>query len=72
VPLSDWAANQPGSPIFAYEDSLDHLSVFILPSDSWSDGSPASPGGTHTHSLVVHPSTSHALARNSESSESGT
>jgi hypothetical protein len=72
VPLSDWAANQPGSPIFGYEDSLDHLSVFILPSGSWSDGSPASPGSTHTNSLVVHPSTSHALARNSESSESGT
>jgi len=53
IPLSDWAANEHGSPILGYEDSLDHLSVFILPSATWSDGTPAPPNTIHTHPLAV-------------------
>ena len=48
VPLSSWAANRQGSPIFGYEDSLDHLSVFIIPSAKWSDGSSPSISGPHS------------------------
>ena len=41
VPLTDakaWAAGPPGSPIFAGEDALDRLTVFLVPVSKWSDG----------------------------------
>ena len=33
-----WAANQPGSPIFAFNDSWEHLTTFLIPVRQWSDG----------------------------------
>jgi hypothetical protein len=41
VPLTDakaWGAGLPGSPIFAGEDTLDRLTVFLVPVSKWSDG----------------------------------
>ena len=41
VPLTDanaWGAGLPGSPIFAGEDTLDRLTVFLVPIWKWSDG----------------------------------
>jgi hypothetical protein len=41
VPLTDakaWGAGLPGSPIFAGEDTLDRLTVFLVPISKWSDG----------------------------------
>jgi len=46
VPLIDpkaWGANNPGSPIFAFEDVDDRLTVFMIPVSKWSDGTPVSP-----------------------------
>lgn len=34
-----WGADLPGSPIFAAQDTLDRLTVFLLPVAKWSDGS---------------------------------
>ena len=33
-----WAANQPGSPIFAFDDTWEHLTTFLVPVRQWSDG----------------------------------
>jgi hypothetical protein len=33
-----WAANLPGSPIFAFNDSWEHLTTFLIPVRQWSDG----------------------------------
>ena len=33
-----WAANLPGSPIIAFNDSWEHLTVFLIPVRQWSDG----------------------------------
>jgi hypothetical protein len=33
-----WAANLPGSPIFAFNDSWEHLTIFLIPVRQWSDG----------------------------------
>jgi len=33
-----WAANLPGSPIFAFNDSWEHLTIFLIPLRQWSDG----------------------------------
>ncbi len=41
LPLMDgpaWGADLPGSPIFAYVDTQDRLTVFIVPVARWSDG----------------------------------
>jgi len=41
VPLTDavtWGADLPGSPILAAKDSLDRLTIFMIPLPKWSDG----------------------------------
>lgn len=45
VPLTEakaWGADMPGSPILAFEDTLDRLSIFMVPVANWSDGTPDS------------------------------
>ena len=49
VPLTEakaWGADQPGSPILASEDTLDRLTIFMVPVAEWSDGTPDS---VHKH-----------------------
>lgn len=44
VPLVDtesWGANEPGSPLIGDKEETDHLTVFLLPVGTWSDGTPA-------------------------------
>jgi|SRR5579864_492463 len=33
-----WGADQPGAPIIAFSDSVEHLTVFMIPVRRWSDG----------------------------------
>jgi hypothetical protein len=33
-----WAAGMPGSPIFAFNDTWEHLTIFLVPVRQWSDG----------------------------------
>jgi hypothetical protein len=33
-----WGAGLPGSPIFAFNDSWEHLTTFLVPVRQWSDG----------------------------------
>ena len=33
-----WGAGQPGSPIFAFNDTWEHLTTFLVPVPQWSDG----------------------------------
>jgi hypothetical protein len=45
APLGDaksWGANLAGSPMVAAEDTLDRLTVFMVPVGNWSDGTPDS------------------------------
>ena len=35
---SVWGADMPGSPIFAFNDTWEHLTVFLIPVKTWSDG----------------------------------
>ncbi|MGA2948639.1 MAG: hypothetical protein WBP65_08220 [Candidatus Sulfotelmatobacter sp.] len=44
VPQTDavWGADLPGSPILASKDTLDRLTVFLIPVGKWSDGTDAS------------------------------
>jgi hypothetical protein len=37
---ADWGAELPGSPLFADEDPQDRLTIFMVPVDKWSDGTP--------------------------------
>jgi hypothetical protein len=49
VPQPDavtWGADLPGSPILASEDTLDRLTVFLIPVGKWSDGT-AAPADAH-------------------------
>jgi hypothetical protein len=49
VPHTDaktWGANLPDSPVIALEDTLDRLTVFLVPVSTWSDGTTDSP---HQH-----------------------
>ncbi|MFZ0941645.1 MAG: hypothetical protein WB523_18475 [Candidatus Sulfotelmatobacter sp.] len=44
IPQTDaltWGANLPGSPILASVDTLDRLTVFLVPVGKWSDGTDA-------------------------------
>ena len=34
-----WGAGLPGSPIFAFDDTWEHLTTFLVPVREWSDGS---------------------------------
>lgn len=38
-----WGANQPGSPITAVADPLEHLTQFVITTQRWSDGTEALP-----------------------------
>ena len=33
-----WGAGQPGSPIYAFNDTWEHMVVFLVPVRQWSDG----------------------------------
>jgi len=33
-----WGADLPGSPIFAFDDTWEHLTTFLVPVREWSDG----------------------------------
>jgi hypothetical protein len=33
-----WGANQPGSPVVAMSDPVEHLTQFVIPVQHWSDG----------------------------------
>ena len=35
-----WGASLPGSPIFAFNDTWEHLTTFLVPVRQWSDGTP--------------------------------
>ena len=35
-----WGAGMPGSPIFAFNDTWEHLTTFLVPVREWSDGTP--------------------------------
>lgn len=44
LPLTEpaaWGAGLPGSPVLASQDSLDRLTVFLIPVGKWSDGTAA-------------------------------
>jgi hypothetical protein len=46
VPQTDavtWGADLPGSPILAFNDTADRLTVFMIPVGHWSDGTAATP-----------------------------
>jgi hypothetical protein len=36
-----WGAGLPGSPIFAFNDAVEHMTVFLVPIGQWSDGTAA-------------------------------
>jgi hypothetical protein len=43
VPTTDamaWGANLPGSPVLATVEAPDRLTIFMVPVDTWSDGTP--------------------------------
>jgi hypothetical protein len=40
-----WGADVPGSPIIAFKDTEEHLTVFMIPVGHWSDGTSAAPKG---------------------------
>jgi len=48
-----WGANLPGSPVFGVDDTLEHLTTFVIPVKHWSDGTQDTPATPH-----VHPSSS--------------
>ena len=37
---SAWGADLPGSPIVAFNDTWEHMTVFLIPVRRWSDGTP--------------------------------
>lgn len=39
---SAWGADLPGSPIFAFNDTVERLTTFLVPVGQWSDGTVAS------------------------------
>jgi hypothetical protein len=42
---SVWGADLPGSPIIAFKDTSERMSVFLVPVDKWSDGTDANDKG---------------------------
>jgi hypothetical protein len=45
LPLTEpaaWGANFPGSPVLGEQNPADHHTLFLIPLDKWSDGTPAS------------------------------
>ena len=49
VDPSVWGANQPGSPIFAVADSVEHLTQFVITTPLWSDGTADPSASPHSH-----------------------
>jgi hypothetical protein len=50
LPLSApaaWGADLPGSPVIASPVPEEKMTVFIVPIDKWSDGTPAPPMDQH-------------------------
>jgi hypothetical protein len=45
-----WGANLPDSPIYASDDTLEHLTTFVIPVQRWSDGTENLPAAPHVHS----------------------
>lgn len=46
VPATDpeaWGAGLPGSPLFADKDTFERVTVFMVPVEKWSDGTPGPP-----------------------------
>jgi hypothetical protein len=41
-----WGADLPGSPILGLKDTVDRLTVFMIPVAKWSDGT-AAPADEH-------------------------
>ena len=35
-----WGADLPGSPVFAFNNSWEHMTTFLIPVREWSDGTP--------------------------------
>jgi hypothetical protein len=55
-----WGAGLPGSPILAFNDTLEHLTTFVVAVQRWSDGTeylpaPAGSAGTTASPPHVHP-----------------
>jgi hypothetical protein len=44
VEAAAWGANMAGSPVYGGANGIEPMSVFIVPADTWSDGTPAAPG----------------------------
>jgi len=44
---ADWGAGLPGSPILAFKDTSDQLTVYLVPVGRWSDGTPDPNGHAH-------------------------
>jgi hypothetical protein len=44
-----WGANQPGSPIIAVSDLVEHLTQFVIPVQKWADGTEAHEGSAEHH-----------------------
>jgi len=44
-----WGANLPGSPVFAVDDTMEHLTTFVVPVRKWSDGTEDLPATPHVH-----------------------
>ena len=47
--LAIWGANQPGSPVIAVADPLEHLTQFVIPTQRWSDGTEDTAAPPHLH-----------------------
>jgi hypothetical protein len=47
---ASWGANQPGSPVIAVADPVEHLTQFVIEAKQWADGTPVIPkSSTHKH-----------------------
>jgi len=45
-----WGANSEGSPVLGGEDTVNHMTVFLVPVANWSDGTPGpAPETAHSH-----------------------
>jgi hypothetical protein len=42
-----WGANLPGSPVIAFKDDREGMSIFLVPVGQWSDGTAAAPKVEH-------------------------
>jgi len=44
-----WGANQPGSPVIAIADPVEHLTQFVIPAQKWADGTEAPESSAEHH-----------------------